>query len=129
MKQQKILRNQKGFTLVEIIAVLVILSFLTAVAVPRYIDIEANSKQRNIDGAISELNGRENLNWADQKLSATGYQNDAQLILALDYNLGTDYVWQPGDPIAVGGNLTFEGETVALNRTPSTVSQPAVWSR
>ena len=42
--------------------------------------------------------------------------------LVVDYNLGTDYTWNPGHPVAVGGTLTFKGESVALGRTQSDVS-------
>jgi len=121
--------NQKGFTLIEIIAVLVILSFLAAIAIPRYIDLEQNAEQRVFDAAIAELNGRESLVWTNLKLSATGYQDDAQLMIAVDYNLGTNYTWNPGHPLAVGGDLTFKDETVTLNRTQSIMSKPPVWRR
>jgi prepilin-type N-terminal cleavage/methylation domain-containing protein len=129
MEQQIIVRNQKGFTLVEIIVVLVLLSVLAAIAVPKFINLEQNAQQKAFDGAIAELNGRESLVWANLKISRTGYQDDAQLLLVVNHNLGTDYVWQPGHPLAAGGNLTFRAKTVTLNRTLSDVSKPAVWSR
>lgn len=129
MEHQKLLRKQDGFTLVEIIAVLIILSLLAAVSVPRYIDLEQDAKQSAIDAVISELNGRESLTWVDLKISLTGYQNDAQLFLVVDYNLGIDYTWIPGHPLSTGGTLNFKGESVALNRSQSDASQPAVWSR
>ena len=49
--------NQKGYTLMEIIAVLVILSVLAATAIAKYTDVESSSKQRILQAAVTELNG------------------------------------------------------------------------
>jgi len=52
------IRNQKGFTLLEIIAVLVILGILAAVAVPKYISLLEESRNSAAQAAIAEVKAR-----------------------------------------------------------------------
>jgi len=50
---KKRLRNQKGFTLIEIIAVLIILGILAAVAVPKFLNLTTDAQNKALDGALA----------------------------------------------------------------------------
>ena len=121
--------GQMGFTLIELISTLVILSTLAAIVIPKYVDVEQSSRLRAIDLGVSELNGRETLTWALVKLSDTGYTNDQAIWDGMDTGLGADYRWTP-PPNINGGTLQFkEATSAALVRSPSNKETPGRWRR
>lgn len=126
----KLIQGEQGFTLLELIAVLVILSILAAIAIPRYISIDESARQRAIDAGIAELNGRETLTWSNMKIASAGYVDDPTLFSTLSTTLGHDYRWQGGAPTRNGGTLVFKESTaVPLTRVESTNIEPGFWSR
>lgn len=121
--------SEKGFTLLEIIAVLVIVAVLAGVAIPRYVSLDDSAKQKAIDAGIAELNGRETLTWSNIKISGEGFKGDVLLFPLMDTSLGGDYTWNGGVG-AGGGELVFRNSAgVTLTRSEATTLEPAVWSR
>jgi prepilin-type N-terminal cleavage/methylation domain-containing protein len=121
MKTSIIKRNQRGFTLIEIIAVLVILGILAAVAIPKYIDMRTDSIRNAALGAVSELNARERLALAQSKLNdATANTN----YTAPDYYLGQDW-----GTVTSAGVVSFKGKSVIFTKTDQpNINEPAQWS-
>lgn len=46
------MRNERGFTLIELIIVMVVLAIMAALAIPKFIDIRAEAKASAIQGSL-----------------------------------------------------------------------------
>ena len=46
------MRNERGFTLIELILVIVVLAIMAAVAIPKFIDIRGDAKRAATQGAL-----------------------------------------------------------------------------
>jgi prepilin-type N-terminal cleavage/methylation domain-containing protein len=114
------LKNEKGFTLIEIIAVLVILGILAAVAIPRYVSMMDQSRISAAQGAIGEIKGRCSSAYAKLLLSNNGSDpGGATVLAAISSDAGSDF---SGITVTGTSNLVITVPTVKNNTMSFTPS-------
>ncbi len=75
-------RNQRGFTLMEIIAVLVIVGILSAVAAPKFIGLKTDAENRAALQAVMEAQNRLTNQYAIKLMTSQEEANDLNAILS-----------------------------------------------
>ena len=61
--------GQQGFTLIELIVVIVVLGILVATAVPKYLSVTKDARIAALNGLVAGINGSVNITDAKAKLS------------------------------------------------------------
>ena len=133
-------KKQMGFTLIEIVMVLVLLGILSAIAVPKYFDLRTQAEMRAIDASAAELQSRIMARFAKELLADTDKSSCSAAVTAAiegdksevakfategDGKIGA---WTPKSPLtaASGSTLTpgtTDKATLTFTNSDSSVTE------
>ena len=127
MRNKCFILTQKGFTLIELMSVLVIMGVIFSVAIKKFDLLTDNASITALNIGVRELNTQESLIWIKMKLSDTGWTADLDVYNAVvGESLSAGYSWNP-DPNLSGGTLHYKSQSVALIRNKSSGKTPGSW--
>ncbi|MBD3619545.1 MAG: prepilin-type N-terminal cleavage/methylation domain-containing protein [Chromatiales bacterium] len=119
-------KMQSGFTLIELIMVIVILGVLAATAAPRFLDLQSDARAAAVDGLAGGLKSAGSITYAACLLDAACDQSAATSSASVGgQSIAVAYGWPTAASIDTAADVTLGNFTAATSGTARTYTLAA----
>jgi prepilin-type N-terminal cleavage/methylation domain-containing protein len=136
LRMLNILKNKKGFTLIELVIIIILLGVLAAIAIPRYVDLRDQAVRASAQATLDAGRAAIQIDFADKILTGGTYDNAitsgstagsafvAASVTALENELQTSPNYPPGglynnpDNTGAGGGFSWYLVTQGSSTSP-----------
>jgi len=124
-------RNQKGFTLIELIIIIVIIGILAAVAIPRYLDLTKEASEATARGVLGGLRSANSIIFAERLVKGNTVTYQMTDIVNNATPQGVSYTYNATNfTLTAGANsysFTLAPTILQAPTTFGTIAGPGTW--